>query len=120
MRPPPRTAHRAPPEHVDRATRLGADQYVLACNARRDADDFTFEHLERLERENHQLRAEVQWKLAHASTRTSRWVWTRVIVATCLLAGLAGIGGWLLTPNGHELRRGVTEGYQQSRAQGAP
>src|SRR5690349_19326125 len=106
MRDPLLTSHRPSPEHVDRTTRLGADQYVLACNARRDADDFTFQHLERLERENQQLRAAVQWKLAHASTRTSRWVWTRVVIAACLLAGLAGIGGWMLTPNGHEFRRG--------------
>jgi len=29
-------ATRTPPEHVNRTTRRGADQYVLACNARRE------------------------------------------------------------------------------------
>ena len=114
MRDPTVTANRPLPERIDRTTRAGADQYVLACNARRDADELTFANLERLERENHQLRAEVQWKLAHASTRTSRWVWSRVIIVACLLVGLTGIAMWTYTPNGRAFRSGLANGYHSA------
>lgn len=120
MRDPTITANRPLPERIDRTTRAGADQYVLACNARRDADDLTFANLERLERENHQLRAEVQWKLEHASTRTSRWVWSRVMIVAWLLVGLAGIGMWTYTPNGRAFRSGLAEGHHAATARPAP
>lgn len=93
-------ATRTPPEHVNRTTRRGADQYVLACNARRDADEITFHTLERLEQENRRLRADVKWKLEHASTRTANWVRSRVIILGCVLAGIAALTGWMFTPNG--------------------
>ena len=84
-------ASRTPPEHITRTTRHGADQYVLACSARRDADAITFDTLERLEQENRLLRSEVQWKLEHASIRTANWVRSRVIIAGCVLAGIAAL-----------------------------
>jgi len=93
-------ASRTPPEHVNRTTRHGADQYVLACNARRDADEITFHTLERLEQENRRLRSDVKWKLEHASTRTANWVRSRVIILGCVLAGIAALTGWMFTPNG--------------------
>lgn len=114
MRPDSVAPHRPPPDPIDRTTRLGADQYVLACNARRDASDLAFNQILLLEHENARLRAEVEWKVAHASTRTGIWVWGRVIVVTCILAGLAGIGGWMFTSNGREFRSGVAEGFQTS------
>lgn len=56
MRDPTIAANRSLPERIERTTSAGADQCVLACNARRDADELTFANLERLEHDNHQLR----------------------------------------------------------------
>jgi hypothetical protein len=104
------TASRTPPEHVNRTTRHGADQYVLACNARRDADDITFSNLERLEQEIHRLRSEVKWKREHASTRTRRWVRSKLIIVACVFAGAAAITGWMFSPNGRLARVSFIEG----------
>lgn len=111
MQDPTGAAGRTPPEHVNRTTRHGADQYVLACNARRDADETTFSNLERLEQENGRLRSEVKWKLEHASTRTGNWVRSRLIIVACVLAGVAALTGWTFTPNGRHYRIGMVQGY---------
>ena len=105
------TAGRTPPEHVNRTTRRGADQYVLACNARRDAGDITFSNLEPREREIQRLRSDVTWKREHASTRTGNWVRSRVIILMCVFAGIAATAGWMFTPNGRYARIGMVRGY---------
>jgi hypothetical protein len=111
MEDPGLAARRTPPEQVNRTTRHGADQYVLACNARRDADENTFKSLERLEQENRRLRSEVKWKLEHASTRTGRWVRSRLIILACMLAGIATLTGWMFGPNSRAYRISLVEGY---------
>jgi hypothetical protein len=107
-------ASRTPPEHVNRTTRRGADQYVLACNARRDADEIMFHTIERLEQENRRLRSEVKWKLEHASTRTANWVRSRVFILGCLLAGIAVLTGWMFTPNGRVGRVALVQSFYAS------
>lgn len=106
-----RATRRTPPEQVNRTTRHGADQYVLACNARRDADETTFNSLERLEQENRRLRSEVKWKLEHASTRTGRWVRSRLIILASVLVGIAAQTGWMFGPNSRAFRISIVEGY---------
>ncbi|MES2177991.1 MAG: hypothetical protein V4550_08985 [Gemmatimonadota bacterium] len=101
---------RTPPEHVNRTTRRGADQYVLACNARRDASDIMFAQIEYLEQRNRRARADVKWKLEHASKRTSRWVHSVLTIATYVLVGMAGLTGWMLSPSSRSFRIGLVEG----------
>ena len=110
-------ASRTPPEHITRTTRHGADQYVLACSARRDADAITFHSLEGLEEENRRLRSDVQWKLEHASTRTANWVRSRVTIAGCVLAGIAALTGWMFSPSSRVFRVNMVQGYYQSSSQ---
>ena len=50
--------YREPPERDNRTTQSGADQYVLACNSRRDADSATFSLIERLERDGARITIE--------------------------------------------------------------
>ena len=104
-------ASRTPPEHVNRTTRLGADQYVLACNARRDAGDLTFAQIELLERKNHELRTELRHELEHASARPEGFARRRMTVLACVIAGMAAVSGWMFTPNGREVRVVLVEAY---------
>ena len=100
-----------PPNH-HRTTADGADQYVLACNARRDAGDLTFENLLRLERENDALRAEITWKQQNASTRNSRWVVSRAMIVSCVAAALVLAAlGLRFTENGRAVRIGFVQGW---------
>ena len=96
--------YREPPERVNRTTRSGADQYVLACNARRDADAATFSHIERLERENSELRREVAWKRKHASSFTGKWFGGRLVLSLYIIAIATSFGFWLFTPDGRTFR----------------
>ncbi len=84
---------------------------MRACTARRDADTTTFPNIERLEQENQRLRAEVKWKLEHASMRTGTWVRSRVTILVWVLAGMAGFTGWLFTPNGRVARVSGVGGF---------
>ena len=99
-----------PPNH-HRTTSDGADQFVLACNARRDTGDLTFENLLRLEREIDTFRADIPWKRQNASTRTGRWIVSKAmlftyVVAALLLAGL----GLRFTESGRAARVALVRG----------
>ncbi|CAN5863988.1 hypothetical protein BH11GEM1_BH11GEM1_20470 [soil metagenome] len=96
--------HRPPAEPVSRITRLGADQYVLACNARREAGDVTFADIVELERANSELRRELAWKRDHGSTFTGRWIRTRLLNLLTVLAILAMFASWLRTADGKSFR----------------
>ena len=96
--------HREPPERVNRTTRSGADQYVLACNARRDADAATFSHIGRLERESSELRRDVAWKRKHGSSFTAKWLGGRLVLSLYVIAITTSFGFWLFTPDGRTFR----------------
>ena len=96
--------HREPPERVNRTTRSGADQYVLACNSRRDADAPTFSLIERLERENSELRREVAWKRTHGSSFTAKWLGGGLVLSLYVIAIATLFGVWLFTPDGRTFR----------------
>ena len=96
--------HREPPERVNRTTRSSADQHVLACNARRDADAATFSHIERLERESSELRRDVAWKRKHGSSFTAKWLGGRLVLSLYVIAIATSFGFWLFTPDGRTFR----------------
>ncbi|MEP6619136.1 MAG: hypothetical protein ABJE47_07475 [bacterium] len=101
---------------MSRTTRLGADQYVLACSVRVEADDIAFANIERMEQDNQRLRADVLWRRDHGVMRTGNWVRGRVGVLVLVLAGIAGAAGWIFTPNGRELRVGIVQGEVDASA----
>jgi hypothetical protein len=99
-----------PPNH-HRITSDGADQFVLACNARRDAGELTFENLLRLEREIDTLRADIAWKQQNASTRSGRWVVSKAMIFTYVVAALVLAGvGLRFTESGRAARIGFVKG----------
>ncbi|MEP6621854.1 MAG: hypothetical protein ABJE47_21200 [bacterium] len=95
---------RRPPQHGNRTTPRGADQYVLACNARRDADDDAFAGILLLEQQVEQLRAELAWQQEHAATRTGKWVRSKTSIAAMVFATITWVMGWMFTPNGKAMR----------------
>ncbi len=108
--------HRAPPERINRTTRSGADQYVLACNARREATPITFALIERLEGRNSALRREVAWKQKHASSFTAQWLGSWVVRSLFVIVIATMFGFWLCTPNGRMAR--VSYGFGYNEVQG--
>ena len=50
------------------------------------------------------MRAELTWQREHASTRTEKWVRSKVSIAVMVLASMAGVYGWMFTPNGKVFR----------------
>jgi hypothetical protein len=108
---------RPAPEPVNRTTKRGADQYVLACNARRDASDLTFVNILRIEEDNRKQRAELAWKRQHAATRTRRWVRSRLVLVTYVFAVIAWAGGWFFSANGKEARVGMVSGWAEPRGE---
>ena len=85
-------------------THLGADQYVLACNARREAGDVTFALIVELERSISELRREHAWKREHGSTFTGPWIRSRLLTLLTVLAILATFRSWLRTADGKSFR----------------
>jgi hypothetical protein len=99
------------PPNDHRTTPDGADQFVLACNARREAGELTFENVERLEREIDTFRADISWKQQNASTRTGRWVVSKAMIFTSVVAALLLAGlGLRFTDNGRAARIGFVQG----------
>jgi len=109
------TQHREPPERIERTTRSGADQYVLACNARRSADADTFHQILQLEQENSELRREVAWKKQHASSLTAKWLGGWTVVSLYVIAAASALGFWLLSPDGRVFRVAAGVGYSDTR-----
>lgn len=97
-------ASRTPPERINRTTRRRTDQYVLACNTRRDAGDETFAIIELVEQQNRELRAELGQKRELASTRRGLLARSRGTIAACILVGIAVVSGWAFTPDGRTAR----------------
>lgn len=52
------------------------------------------------------MRSELTWQLEHAATRTEKWVRSKASVAVMVLATIAGVYGWMFTPNGKQARVG--------------
>ena len=96
--------HREPPERVNRTTRSGEDLYVLACNARRTASPKMLLLIEQLERENNELRRELEWKQKHGSRFTAQWFGGRLVLSLYVIAIAIWFGFWLFTPNGRTFR----------------
>ncbi len=112
---PARIAARVAPDLVNRRTRRGEDQYVLACNVRRTASDIAFSHIAQLELENRALRSELGWQEQNRPTRRSRWLQSRLIVAACVLTGLGLFAGAVFSPAGKRARVGLLVGHYDRR-----
>ena len=78
--------------------------YVLACNARRTASPKTLLLIEQLERENNELRRELEWKQKHGSRFTAQWFGGRLVLSLYVIAIAIWFGFWLFTPNGRTFR----------------
>ena len=102
--------YREPPERVNRITRSGADQYVLACNARRDAGPASLAIILKLERGNSELRRELAWTQVHGASFTARWIGGRLVLSLYVVAIAASLGFWLFSPNGRSFRVSLAAG----------
>ena len=97
--------------------------YVLACNARRTASPKMLLLIEQLERENNELRRELEWKQKHGSRFTAQWFGGRVVLSLYVIAIAIWFGFWLFTPNGRTFRiavgaasKAVTGGARRERS----
>gem|GEM_PF-4740390 len=60
--------------------------------------------IEQLERENNELRRELEWKQKHGSRFTAQWFGGRVVLSLYVIAIAIWFGFWLFTPNGRTFR----------------
>ncbi|MES2177949.1 MAG: hypothetical protein V4550_08765 [Gemmatimonadota bacterium] len=112
---PARNAARDAPDLVNRRTRRGEDQHVLACNVRRTAGDIAFRHIEQIEQQNRELRSELAWQKQNRPTRRLRWLRSRLTVTVCLLAVVGLLVGAVFSPSGKRARVGLLVGYYDDR-----
>ncbi|MES2177199.1 MAG: hypothetical protein V4550_04980 [Gemmatimonadota bacterium] len=111
----PLHGHRAPPEETWRITASGADQYVLACTARRDARDDTFDEVLLYEAEIRELRKQLAWAESHSVTRTARYIRSRLyIMANVIATALAIIFWFQLNPTGRLFRVLLVKASQEA------